>query len=480
MILMRAALLSLALVATLPARGGELATRDRDFLLRGVDAHAAQSAATALQIWQWAEVGYQETQSSALLQKELADAGFTLQSGVAGMPTGFIASAGSGKPVIAILAEFDALPGISQAAVAERQVVDGRNAAHACGHNLFGAGSAAAAIVLKDWLAARGVTGTIRLYGTPAEEGGAGKAYMVRAGLFDDVDVALHWHAGDRNDASQNGSNSNKSGKFRFHGISSHAAGAPDKGRSALDGVEAMDMMANMMREHMPTTARLHYVITRGGAAPNVVTDFAEVFYYVRHPDPRVVQQLWERLTKIAEGAALGTGTTWDVEIIHGAYPLLPNHTLGRVMQASLERVGGVHYDADEAVFAQRIHATLDNPQRGLGSEQAVQPYAPEQHFGSTDVGDVSWTVPTVGLNTATWVPGTPAHSWQAAAAAGMSIGVKGMNNASKALALTAARLYLDPALVAAARKEFLTARGADFVYRPMIGERAPPLDYRK
>jgi aminobenzoyl-glutamate utilization protein B len=372
------------------------------------------------------------------------------------------------------------LPGLSQAALAERQVVEGKNAAHACGHNLFGAGSASAAIVLKDWLAARGVSGTIRLYGTPAEEGGAGKAYMVRAGLFNDVDVALHWHAGDRNDASQNHSNSNKSGKFRFHGISSHAAGAPDKGRSALDGVEAMNVMANMMREHMPTEARLHYVITRGGAAPNVVPDFAEVFYYVRHPEPRMVQQLWERLAKIAEGAALGTGTTWDVEIIHGAYPLLPNHTLGRAMQASLERVGGVEYDAGETAFAERIFATLDAPRRQLGSERVVQPYAPEQHFGSTDVGDVSWSVPTVGLNTATWVPGTSAHSWQAAAAAGMSIGVKGMNNASKALALTAARLYLDPALIAAARKEFLEARGADFVYRPMVGDREPPLDYRK
>jgi len=370
---MRPALLSLLFVAaTLPVRGGDLTVRDRETLLRGVDAHASQSAAAALQIWQWAEVGYQETQSSALLQKQLADAGFALQSGVAGMPTGFVASAGS----------------------------------------------AAAAIVLKDWLAARGTAGTIRVCGTPAEEGGAGKAYMVRAGLFDDVDVALHWHAGDRNDASQNGSNSNKSGKFRFHGIASHAASAPDKGRSALDAVEAMDMMANMMREHMPGAARMHYVITRGGAAPNVVPDFAEVFYYVRHPDPQVVQQLWERLTKIAEGAALGTGTTWEVEIIHGAYPLLANHTLGHLMQSSLERVGGVQYDAAESAFAQPIYATLDSPQRAPGSEREVMPYAPQQHFGSTDVGDVSWTVPTVGLNTATWVPGTAAHSWQAAAVA--------------------------------------------------------------
>ncbi len=480
MTLMRFGLASLAVFASLPVGGAELPARDRDFLLQAVESHAQASADTALAIWKLAEVGYQERQSSALLQKELADAGFAVEAGVAGMPTSFIATAGSGEPVIAILAEFDALPGLSQAAVAQRSPIEGKNAAHACGHNLFGAGSAGAAIALREWLAARKLPGTIRLYGTPAEEGGAGKVYMVRAGLLDDVDVALHWHAGDRNDASQNGTNSNKSGKFRFHGVSSHAAAAPDKGRSALDGVEAMDMMANMMREHMPQEARLHYVITRGGAAPNVVPDFAEVFYYVRHPDPRVVQSLWDRLTKIAEGAALGTGTTWDVEVIHGAYPLLPNHTLGHVMHANLERVGGVQYDAAEAAFARDIHATLANPSRPLGSERTVQPYDPRQQYGSTDVGDVSWTVPTVGLYTATWVPGTAAHSWQAAAAGGMSIGVKGMDVASKTLALTAARLFTDPALIKAARAEFDKARGADFVYRPLVGDRKPPLDYRE
>ncbi|MBV6416940.1 MAG: p-aminobenzoyl-glutamate hydrolase subunit B [Steroidobacteraceae bacterium] len=479
MTLMRLGLVSLAFVAALPLHGAELAVRDREFLVNAVDAHAQQDSEAALAIWRLAELGYQEQQSSAILQKELAAGGFTVEAGVAGMPTSFVATAGSGKPVIAILAEFDALPGLSQAAVAARSPIAGRNAAHACGHNLFGAGSTGAAIAIREWLASRGLPGTIRLYGTPAEEGGAGKVYMVRGGLFDDVDVALHWHAADRNDASQNGSNSNKSGKFRFHGVSSHAAAAPEKGRSALDAVEAMDMMANMMREHMPQEARMHYVITRGGAAPNVVPDFAEVFYYVRHPDPKVVQALWERLMKIAAGAALGTGTTWDVEVIHGAYPLLPNHTLGHVMQASLERVGGVRYDAAEQSFAEDIYATLTNPSRPLGSERVVQPYAPEQHYGSTDVGDVSWTVPTAGFNTATWVPGTSAHSWQAAAAGGMGIGIKGMHNASKVLALTAARLYLDPALVKRARAEFDQARGADFVYRPMVGDRAPPLDYR-
>jgi aminobenzoyl-glutamate utilization protein B len=255
--------------------------------LASIDAQTDRYAKIARQIWDFAEVGYQETKSSALLQEQLRGAGFTVEAGVAGMPTAFVASYGSGKPVIGILAEFDALPGITQDDSPERRPRAGMEAGHACGHHLFGTGSTAAAIAVKDWLARTKGTGTIRIYGTPAEEGGAGKVYMVRAGLFKDVDTVLHWHAGDRNDASPGSSLANKSAKFRFHGVSAHAAGAPERGRSALDGVEAMNMMTNMLREHVPEDSRLHYVITSGGSAPNVVPDFAEVFYYVRHPDPK-------------------------------------------------------------------------------------------------------------------------------------------------------------------------------------------------
>lgn len=471
------ALLSTLAVSAATAAG--LSAADRKLLVQGVEARTGDANAAALQIWEWAEVGYQETQSSALLAQQLRDAGFKVETGVAGIPTAFVATAGSGGPVIGILAEFDALPGLSQAALPQRSPIEGKDSAHACGHHLFGAGSVSAAIAVKQWLEEKKVPGTLRLYGTPAEEGGAGKVYMVRAGLFDDVDVVLHWHAADRNDASQMSSNSNKSAKFRFHGVSSHAAGAPEKGRSALDGVEAMNYMANMMREHMPMEARLHYVITRGGAAPNVVPDFAEVFYYVRHPDPRVVQELFVRLEKAAEGAAIGTGTTYDAEVIHGSFPLLPNHTLGRVLDANLHAVGGVKYDAQEASFAKQIFATLDKPRLQLGSEAQIKPYATEHLFGSTDVGDVSWAVPTVGLNAATWVPGTSAHSWQAAAAGGTSIGLKGMDVAARTLALTAGDLFRNPALIREARAEFEKARGPDFKYTPLLGDRPPPLDYR-
>ena len=242
-------------------------------------------------------MGYQEEKSSALLQRTLIDAGFQINSGVADMPTAFTASYGTGYPVIAILGEFDALPGLSQNAVPEKQSAGGL-AGHACGHHLFGTASAAAAIALKDWMENNTIAGTIRFYGCPAEEGGGAKVYMAREGLFDDVDVALHWHPSSANAASAAAALANMSAKFRFHGVSAHAAGAPHMGRSSLDGVEAMNAMVNMMREHIPQEARIHYVITDGGKAPNVVPDFAEVYYYARHNRRDVLRGIFERIVK--------------------------------------------------------------------------------------------------------------------------------------------------------------------------------------
>ncbi len=461
------------------AVSSSVATAD-DSLLRFVESRRALDRSVALEIWNWAEVGYQEQQTSARLQKELRDAGFSIRAGVADMPTAFVAEYGSGKPVIAILAEMDALPGVSQTAVPERSPLRGRISGHACGHHLFGTGSTSAGIAVKNWLLANKGSGTIRVYGTPAEEGGAGKAYMVRAGLFDDVDVALHWHAGDRNVVTNEPSLANKSAKFRFSGVAAHAAGAPDRGRSALDGVEAMNYMANLMREHMPDDARLHYIITRGGDAPNVVPEFAEVYYYVRHRNPMEMAELFERLVKISEAAALGTGTTVKHEVIHGAYSLLPNDSLAGLVDQKLRQVGGVVWDDTERAFAEKISATYAKADLGLGSEREIQPIGNRMSFGSTDVGDVSWTVPTIGFRTATWVPGTPGHSWQAVAAGGMSIGLKGMENASKVLALTAVELLSHPELISAARTEFERRRGPDYRYASAVGDRAPPLDYRR
>ena len=269
-------------LAALPAMAQAQQTDVMSDISALVDARSAESAKTARKLWEWAEVGYQEQKSSGLLQQSLKANGFKITDGVADIPTAFTAEFGSGGPIIAILAEFDALPGINQDAVATRTPIEGKGAAHACGHNLFGAGSVEAAIAVSKWLKQTGTPGRVRLYGTPAEEGGSGKVYMVRAGLFDDVDFALHWHAGDENSAAARTTLANRSAKFRFRGTSAHAAGAPDKARSALDGVEAFNMMINMMREHVPQESRIHYVITEGGTAPNVVPDFAEVFYYGR------------------------------------------------------------------------------------------------------------------------------------------------------------------------------------------------------
>ena len=449
-------------------------------LIGFTDARFDEHSELAMRIWNLAALGYLEEKSSALLQSTLAEAGFDLETGIAGIPTAFVASAGSGEPVIAFLAEYYALPGITQTASPVREEVPGQVGSHACGHNLLGTASVGAAIAVKHWLEQTDSKGTVRLYGTPAEEGGSGKVYMARKGLFDDVDAMLTWHPDDESRVHNNSSLANRSAKFRFHGISAHAAAAPEKARSALDAVEAFNFMINLMREHVPQETRIHYVITVGGHAPNVVPDFAEVYYYVRHPDTRMLLQIWKRVEAAARAAAMGTGTTMEREIIHGNHALLSNGVLAEVMQKNLEEVGGISYNTEEKKFAETIHSTLDEPQNALGSEATILPIKLENTSGSTDVGDISWNVPTVGLSAATWVPGTGAHTWQAVAASGTSIGVKGVQVAAKTLALTAADLYADPALLARAKQEFQEKRGNDFVYEPLLGDREPPLDYRK
>jgi aminobenzoyl-glutamate utilization protein B len=452
----------------------------RDKLTAGIDARFAEHEEIALRIWDLAELGYQEYESSALLQEKLAAAGFAVRSGVAGMPTAFVAEAGAGAPVISLLAEFDALPGITQTASPRREEIPGKAGGQACGHHLFGAASLGAAVAIRGWLAENGLPGTIRVYGTPAEEGGSGKAYLVRAGLFDDVDAVLSWHPGDVNRAEASPSLSNRSARFNFKGISAHAAVSPEKARSALDGVEAFNFMVNLMREHVPQETRIHYVITEGGHAPNVVPDHAQVYYYVRHPDAAMLLRIWARVEEAARGAAAGTGTTVDWEIMHGSHSLLPNEVIAERMQANLETLGGIRYSVEEHAFAEQIYATLDTPSLALGSEERVMEIYRGQSMGSTDVGDISWNVPTAELSTATWVPGTAPHTWQAIAAGGTSIGIKGLQLAAKALALTAADLYEDPELLRQARAAFEQQRGEGFIYAPLIGEREPPLDYRR
>jgi aminobenzoyl-glutamate utilization protein B len=287
------------------------------------------------------------------------------------------------------------------------------------------------------------------------------------------------WHPGDVNQASKATSLANISAKFRFRGVSAHAAAAPEQGRSALDGVEAMNTMVNLLREHVPPETRIHYIVTSGGKAPNVVPDFAEAYYYARHSDIRTLDGIWERIVAASKGAALGTGTTVDLELVNTVYNILPNDYLADLAETALKRVGGVRYTAEERRFATSIRGTLTGKLPAEGQEELILPAESGVSSGSTDVGDVSWVVPTVQISTATWVPGTPAHSWQAVAAGGTSIGAKGMMVAAKAMALTTIELLSEPKHLTAARAEF-ERRLDGFVYQNRIGDRKPPLDYRK
>jgi aminobenzoyl-glutamate utilization protein B len=434
----------------------------------------------ALQIWGHAELGYKEVKSSALLQETLKKEGFTVETSVAEIPTAFVATYGSGQPVIGILAEFDALPGLAQEAVPEKKSIAGQAGGHGCGHHLFGTASVAAGIEIKKLIEEKKLTGTIKVYGCPAEEGGSGKVYMVRAGLFNNVDAVIHWHPGNENGVTMTSALANSSAKFRFYGLSAHAAGSPENGRSSLDAVESMNYMVNLMREHVPQETRIHYVITSGGKAPNVVPDYAEVYYYVRHPKRDQVKQIFNRVVNAAKAAALGTETKMEYEIIGGTHDLLLNKSLAEVMQKNLVSVGGVNYTAEERAFAEKIQSSFNFKYPAVDEAANIKPLKVETDAGggSTDVGDVSYAVPTVGLRAATWAPGTPAHSWQAVACGGTEIGTKGMNVAAKTMAMTAIDLFTKPALIQQAKEEFTKLKG-DYKYEALLGNRKPALNYR-
>jgi aminobenzoyl-glutamate utilization protein B len=472
--------LALALSALLlPCAAIAEPARHQD-ILGLVDQRAAHFSATSKEIWDHPELGYQEEKSSALLQRELASAGFRVQAGVAGEPTAFVASYGEGQPVIGIMGEFDALPGLSQAATPSRSPLVADGPGHACGHNLLGAGAALAAVALKDYMERNRVAGTLRYYGTPAEEGGDGKVYMIRAGLFRDVDVILHWHPGDENYVFNGGMLAMYTARFQFHGIAAHAAAGPERGRSALDAVMLMGNGLEFLREHIPSNSRVHYIITNGGAAPNVVPDSAEMYLYARNPSALVLNNVWSRILKISQGAALMTETTLDVKDIGGDNNVVGNDVLAKVAQRNLEEVGGFAYTPEEKQFAEEVQKSLP-PGEGkkLESTAAVLPLGARAGQASTDAGDVSWNIPTIGFRAATFVPGVVAHTWQAAATSGMSIGQKGMVVAAKALAVTGADLFADAKLIADAKADFKKQlNGA--TYQSVIPEfQKPPLDYR-
>lgn len=450
--------------------------------IKYLDNSFQQYDALQKQIWANPELGFLEENSSSLLQKQLEDNGFKIEKGVAGMPTAFVATYGSGEPVIGILAEYDALPGLSQDTVPYRKPLIEGGSGHGCGHNVFGVGSVAGAVAIKQWLAETKHAGTIKIFGTPAEEGGGGKVYMVRDGLFKGVDVVLDWHPGTGNRVSVGSGTAIQMIDYSFYGKASHAAGAPDKGRSALDGVEAFDYMVNLLREHVPYTSRIHYVITDGGDAPNVVPAYAKVSYYIRSPKREILKELTAWINQAAEGAALGTQTTVKSEIISGFYEKLHNRKLAELVQSKLEQVGGIHYDAREREFAEGILKTLEKDTASLKEAATVAPLkaeSPSEGGGSSDVGDVSWNVPSVSFTTATFIPGSAGHSWQNVASDGTTIGTKSLINTGKVFALSAIELYSNPSYIKEIKAEFDKRRGPDFIYQPLLGDRKPALDYR-
>jgi aminobenzoyl-glutamate utilization protein B len=422
-----------------------------------IDANASVLKTTNQHIWSYAETGLQEARSSRELMALLQAHGFVVQEGVAGMPTAFVASYGAGKPVIGILAEYDALPGLSQEAAPERKARAGVDSGHGCGHSLFGTGSTGAAIAVKQALAASQASGTIRLYGTPAEETGIGKTYMLRDGLFKDADVVLTWHAADATAPGYAYSKANVSVKFRFSGLAAHASMSPHEGRSALDAVELMDSGVNFMREHIRSDARIHYVITNGGGQPNVVPPEAEVWYYIRADKHADVEKYYAWVQEIAKGAALMTQTTLSsVRVEADMHEMLPNRALSMLIHRNLTAVGAPRFTDEDKAFARATQASLGRPMSVALSETIEDvPAQPVQGQASTDVGDISWAAPVGQLTVASYTFGAPGHSWQIVACTGGRIGETGMLVAAKALAVTALDLMTTPALLEAARTDF-------------------------
>lgn len=454
------------------------ASAQKNQLFESIQNRDSETWKAAKQIWEWAEPGYQEHKSSKLLADMLERNGFHVKRGVAEIPTAFVATAGSGTPVIGILGEYDALPGLSQKTVPVRDAAQPGGYGHGCGHHLFGVASASAAIAISEQIRAGQIKGTVRYYGCPAEEGGSAKVFMVLAGLFRDCDVVLHWHPGDRNSAGDRSSLARMAVKFRFFGKSAHAAGAPDQGRSALDAVELTNHAAELLREHVPDSTRIHHVITFGGGAPNVVPDFAEVYYYVRHPKSDVVRDVYRRLVLCAQAGALATETKLETNFEGGIKEILPNNVLSQMTLTNLRELCDLKIQGAELDFATRLQQFLDKP-KPLESVAEVEQRTGSVGMGSTDVGDISWVVPTSGFSTCCFVPGVPGHSWQAVASGGTNIGRNGMNLAAKVLAATAWDLYRDPARIEAAKSEFVRRLNGEKYSTLMEPGQKPPLDYR-
>ena len=441
-------------------------------------------------IWKTPEVALAETKACNLQAEDLERDGFRITRNVGELPTAFMAEWGSGSPIIGFLGEYDALPGLSQKNQAKQDPIVSDGPGHGCGHNLLGTASLAAAVSIKAWLEHTGRPGTVRYYGCPAEETCEGKVFMARAGVFDDLDAAITWHPGSVNSVWAGSSLAVNNIKFRFHGRTAHAAAQPETGRSSLDAVELMNVGVNYLREHVIDAARIHYVITHGGGAPNVVPDDAEVWYFTRAPRRDQVEELTERVRKIAAGAAMMTETTLEENFQAGAYNMLSNQVIGDRMQEILEEMGPIPFEEEEMAFGKMIaDAFPERLRAGLLAAEKLPPELVSQGLcgdvfpirdrgetmpGSTDVSDVSWITPTAQFTTTCHPVGVPGHSWGITATGAMSIGHKGMVHAAKGMAMTAVDLYENPKLLKAAQDEF-KASTAGQPYKSPLPEGTKP-----
>jgi len=445
-------------------------------VIESIDRQKERLIGISDKIWAYAETAFRETGSSKTLADYAEEMGFKVERGVAEIPTAFVATYGSGRPVIGILGEFDALPGLSQKTVPFKEPLEEGKPGHGCGHNLFGTASLGAAVAIKELIAAGKLKGTIKFFGTPAEEKFFGKLWMIRAGLFNDVDVCLDWHPGAETKAAVQTGLSLVDFIVEFYGQAAHASADPWNGRSASDALELYTTGINYYREHIRPSTRIHYHIQDGGQVVNVVPDYARLWVRVRDPKRQVMQEVYERVKKMAEGAAILANVDYKISLVSGIYEILVNRTGASYIQKNLELLGPISYTDEEVAFAKKIQESTGKPQVGLHSKvEPLEETREDAGGGSTDVGDVSWVVPVIRLSVATAPIGTPWHSWAVVACGGMSIGHKGMLHAAKTLAMTMVDLYEDPKKVEAVKAEFLQRKG-DHVYSGLIPPGPPPI----
>ena len=470
-------ILVLCLSVSMFAQKKHKINNNKKTVITATDKRAKQLSELSDKIWSFEEIAFQETKSAEALAKFAEANGFRVKRGVADIPTALVAEYGSGKPIIGILGEFDALPGLSQKIVPNKDPLHPSAPGHGCGHNLFGVASLGAAISIKELIEAGKLKGTIRFYGTPAEEKFFGKLWMIRAGLFDDVDAIMDWHPSASTKANVQSSLAMVDFIVEFNGQAAHASADPWNGRSASDALELYTTGINYYREHIKPTVRIHYHIQDAGKVVNVVPDYSRIWVRVRDTKRKGMEEVWKQVERMAEGAAIMANVDYKVKLVSGIHEVLVNRTGGARLQENLEYLGAIDYTDEEQNFAKKIQEATGKEQVGI--ESIIEPLEETQEHpmgGSTDVGDVSFNVPTVRLSATTAPKGTPWHSWAVVACGGMSIGHKGMVYASKALAMTMVDLFEDAELLKKMKAEFKERKG-DYIYKAMIPEGPPPID---